>query len=158
MKLDRAQKRARLGEHLPGFPGYDVLNYREMDRQFRRLLAGEVEKVRDRLARLLAGGVPPPLHAPVAAALRETVALRDRLLPSSTAEDGDGPPDEERVLDLDLALLDRVAALFSPLDWMEAAVGGAELQAPLNLLREGVRAAADLFEQRARLLAKPSGT
>lgn len=155
MKTDREQKRARLGQHLPDFPGYSALNLGETDLQLRRLLAGEMEKVRDRLADCIAGGRVGHLRGEFAEALRASARLKERFLPTGeerrqTREISAG--EEERLFDLDLALLERVAALHSPLDRVETAASAADLESSLALFTEGVAEAEELFRRRESLL------
>ena len=160
MKLDREQKKARLGEHIPGFPGYRNINTGETDLQLRRLLTGEMEKVRDRLAEFIAGAELGELHERFAIALRITAALKADFWPR-----GKRPSlrrevplqEEERLLDLDLALLEKVAALHTPIDRLEGAGSVTELENALEQLREGLAEIGDLFRQRGEILAARRG-
>jgi hypothetical protein len=157
MKLDREQKKARMGDHIPGFPGYRNINPGETDLQLRRLLAGEMEKVRDRLAEFIAGADLGDLQERFALALRITAALKADFWPRGKrpAVRREIPHlDEERLLDLDLALLEKIAALHTPLDRLEATGSPAELEKALEWLREGLMELGELFRQRGEILAE----
>lgn len=156
MKRDLGHKRARMGEHVPGFVGYSDVDHFETDLLLRRHLAAEVEKVRDRLAEFIAAGqFPAPAREKLALCLRTTAFLKDEMTPSV---DEEKPPpslserDEERLLDFDLALLEKIAALNSPLDMMEAASGTRELLEAAGLFDEGLAEVDDLYRQRRQVL------
>jgi hypothetical protein len=158
MKNDRlGHKRAKMGEHVPGFSGYSAVNYLETDLLLRRHLAGEVEKIRDRLADFLASGqFSVHVREKLAMCLRTAAYLKDELVPSPDEDrrlDTLSARDEERLLDFDLALLEKVASLHSPLDMMEAAPGTRELLEAADLFDEGLAEVDDLFRERRRILA-----
>ncbi|MFA5517497.1 MAG: hypothetical protein WDA20_14565 [Desulfuromonadales bacterium] len=155
MKRDREQKRTILGEHLPDFPGYRAIDQGETDLQLRRYLAGEMEKVRDRLAAFIAGGELGDCRQAFAEALRKVAALKEKFIPPAraVAETQELPAeDEERLLDLDIALLDKVAALHTPIDRMESAAAATELRSALEQFCEGLAEASHLFRQRGEIL------
>ena len=68
------------------------------------------------------------------------------------ASSGLAPAEEERLLDFDLVLLDKVAALHSPLDLMEAAVSPEATAETLEVFDEGLAEVDDLFQARRRML------
>jgi hypothetical protein len=156
MKSDLGHKKAKMGEHVPGFAGYGAVSYLETDLLLRRHLAAEVEKVRDRLADFIAGGqFSDPVREKLAMCLRTAAFLKDELTPS--ADEQILPPflserDEERLLDFDLALLEKVASLHTPLDMMEAASASRELLEAADLFDEGLAEVDDLYRQRRRIL------
>jgi hypothetical protein len=153
MEIDRRHKTARLGEHVPGFRGYGSGHYRETDLQLRRVLAGEMEKVRDRLAAFLAGRELGERQEDFAVALRETAALKDELAPPEGAAETEAPEEEESLLDFDLALLENIAALNTPLERLERARSGADLDGGLEQYLLGLAEIFRLFRRRSRLLA-----
>ncbi len=160
MKHDREQKRAILGRHLPGFPGYRSTNQGETDLQLRRYLVAQMEVVRDRLAGFIAGRNLGDLQRPFGNLLREIAALKESFLalPQTPALMRDlAAEEEENLLDLDIALLDKVAALHTPIDRMEAAAAAAELQSALEQFGEGLAEAKHLFSRRAEILAGKGG-
>jgi hypothetical protein len=157
MKNDQlGHKRAKMGEHVPGFAGYSAINYLETDLLLRRHLAGEVEKIRDRLADFLASGrFSEQVREKLAMCLRTAAYLKDELVPSPDEDRGMdtlSAREEERLLDFDLALMEKVASLNSPLDMMEAAPGTRELLEAADLFDEGLAEVDDLFRQRRQLL------
>lgn len=153
MEIDRRHKTARLGEHVPGFRGYGSGHYRETDLQLRRVLAGEMEKVRDRLAAFIAGTELGERQDDFAGALRETAALKDELSPPEGATAPDVPDDEENLLDFDLALLENIAALNTPMERLERAGTGADLDGGLEQYLLGLAEIFRLFRRRSRLLS-----
>ncbi len=154
MKSDLGRKRARLGEHVPDWKGYDAINYRETDLQVCRVLAGEAEKVRDRLAALIASASDlGEQHEDFSSALRQTARFKDDIQPDSAdRQQARSLPSEhhEGLLDLDLAFVESVAALHSLIDRMEVAAGPKDRTAALTLYLEGLREADELLRKRER--------
>lgn len=155
MNRDFKRKRASLGEKIPGFAGYDGEQTLETDLLLRRHLAAEMEKVRDRLADFAAGlPLEGAAREPLGQALRMTAFLKEELAPHPPEGLGAAPaaPEEERLLDFDLALLEKVAGLHTPLDRMEAAGKREELLRALALYEEGLAEVEELFEKRREVL------
>lgn len=151
MEIDRRHKSARLEEHVPGFRGYGTRHYRDTDLQLRRVLASELEKVRDRLAAFLAGAELGERRDGFAASLRETAAIKDELS-TDDFQPVEAPEEEECLLDFDLALLENIARLHTPLDRLEGASSGADLDGGLEQYLLGLAEIVRLFRQRSRLL------
>lgn len=157
MKFDLKAKTESLKERIPGFAGYRAVHHLEADLLLRRFLAGEVEKVRDRLADFIAaGGFSEELREKLGLSLRSTAFLKAEVTPGAAAE-GElehlAPVDEERLLDFDLALEEKVAGLHSLLDAMEAAEEPEGLVRALELFDEGLAEVDDLFRLRREVLA-----
>ncbi len=156
MKLDPRHKTERLGEHIPGFQGYRAVRHGETDLLLRRHLSAEVEKVRDRLADFIARREPGgELHGKLAATLKTIAFLKDEIVSSGDLSGGGrvlSVEGEERLLDYDLVLLDKVAGLHSPLDEMEWAKAPEEIERALEVLDEGVAEVDELFRQRLTIL------
>ncbi len=156
MKSDLGHKKAKMGEHLPGFAGYGAVSYLETDLLLRRHLAAEVEKVRDRLADfIVAGQFSDPVREKLSMCLRTAAFLKDELTPSADEEmprPSFSDRDEERLLDFDLALLEKVAALHTPLDMLEVASATGELLQAADMFDEGLAEIDDLYRQRGRIL------
>jgi hypothetical protein len=112
--------------------------------------------VRDRLADFMAAGRhPEELREKLACSLKTTAFLKDEVTPvagESPAAAGLAPVDEERLLDFDLVLLDKVAALHSQVDLMEAAASPEALAAALEIFDEGLAETDDIFQARRLLL------
>ncbi|OEU69804.1 MAG: hypothetical protein BA864_00410 [Desulfuromonadales bacterium C00003093] len=157
MAFDLRQKAERLGRHIPGFQGYREHHCFETDLLLRRYLAGEVEKVHDRLADFIAGrSCDAGLREKLRLSLRTLAFLRDEINPMRAGGPEEVVPadarNEELLLDFDFSLLDKVAGLHSPLDGMEQALSDEGIKAELDLLDEGVAEADDLFRLRGRIL------
>jgi len=156
MKLDREHKKQKLGTHIPGFAGYGTVHHVETDLLLRRYLANKIGEVRDRLADFIAAGHhPEDLRQKLAFSLKTAAFLKDELTPVSgeiLAEPGLAPQDEERLLDFDLVLLDKVAALQSHLDLMEAVSSPEALLETLEIFDEGLAEVDDLFQERRQML------
>jgi hypothetical protein len=156
MKRALRHKTAKLGEHIPGFVGYETGYTPETDLLLRRHLAAEIEKVRDRLADFLASRkIVGAARENFAQALRTAAFLKETLTPRPGQEEGAkpvSPREEERLLDFDLALLEKVAGLNTPLDMMEAVGETAELLRALALFEEGLAEVDDLFRKRREIL------
>ena len=158
MKLDPQHKAQKLGAHVPGFRGYAPPHAMQTDLLLRRHLVGELGKVRDRLADLIAAhGEGGELHEPLAECLRRLATLKDEIAPVAGPEEkpvGAGPTDEERLIEFDLLLLDKLAALHTPLDEMEWSRQEALAQA-LRSLEEGINQLTVLYRRRREVLFPP---
>lgn len=156
MKLDREHKTQKLGTHIPGFVGYGAVHHVETDLLLRRYLANKIGEVRDRLADFIAAGhYPEELRQKLAFSLRTAAFLKEEVTPASS----EVPPvpgltqlDEERLLDFDLVLLDKVAALHSQLDLMEAVPSSEAMAEALDIFDEGLAEVDDLFQARRQVL------
>ncbi|WP_305044602.1 hypothetical protein [Geoalkalibacter sp.] len=120
MKRDRQGKVEFIGGHIPEFLGYRAIDHGQTDRLLRHYLAGRLAGVRDRLADFIAGlGEEGVRRVELAEALRRLARQRERLLLDSE-EKAAAPAvrldEDEALLDFDLNLLDKVAALDSALD------------------------------------------
>jgi len=158
MKLDREHKAQKLGTHIPGYIGYGaVVHYLETDLLLRRFLATKIAEVRDRLADFIAAGnYPETLREKLSFSLKTTAFLKSEIAAvSAEVEAGRGlvPEDEERLLDFDLVLLDKVAALHGQLDLLEAAASPEARAESLQIYDEGLAEVDDLFQAR-RLVFK----
>ena len=155
MKLDREHKAQKMGEHIPGFAGYHAVHHFETDLLLRRYLASKLGEVRDRLADFIAtGSHPQELREKLACSLKAIALLMAEVSTTGaevTAGTGLSPVDEERLLDFDLVLLDKVAALRSQLDLLEAASGQEAIAAALELLAAGLAEVDEIFQARRRL-------
>jgi hypothetical protein len=160
MKLDREHKTQKLGSHIPGFVGYGAVHHVETDLLLRRYLAAKIGEVRDRLADFIAAGrYPEELRQKLAFSLRTAAFLKEEVAPpagEARAESGLAPLDEERLLDFDLVLLDKVAALHSQLDLLEAMPSPEAMAEAIDLFDEGLAEVDDLFQERRRLLRSPA--
>lgn len=156
MKLDREHKTQKLGSHIPGFVGYGAIHHVETDLLLRRHLANKIGEVRDRLADFIAAGhYPEALRQKLAYSLRTAAFLKEEVTPAPgevPAGPGLSPRDEERLLDFDLVLLDKIAALHSQLDLMEAASSPEVMAEVLNIFDEGLAEVDDLFQERRQVL------
>jgi len=156
MKLDRQHKAQKLGTHVPGFIGYGGIHHAETDLLLRRFLAARIGEVCDRLADFIAAGkYPPELRQKLGFSLRTAAFLKEEIAPVSgeaPAPSGPGSTDEERLLDFDLVLLDKVAALGSQLERIEASASLEDLGAALEFFDEGLAEVDDLFQERRAVL------
>jgi len=156
MKLDREHKTQKLGTHIPGFVGYGAVHHVETDLLLRRYLASKIGEVRDRLADFIAAGRhPEELRQKLALSLRTTAFLKEEVTPASgevSTVPGLTRQDEERLLDFDLVLLDKVAALHSQLDLMEAMTSPEAMAEALDIFDEGLAEVEDLFQARRQVL------
>jgi hypothetical protein len=156
MKLDREHKTQKLGSHIPGFVGYGAVHHVETDLLLRRHLANKIGEVRDRLADFIAAGqYPEELRQKLAFSLRTAAFLKEEVTPASgevPAGPGLTQQDEERLLDFDLVLLDKVAALHSQLDLMEAVPSPEAMAEALEIFDEGLAEVDDLFQERRQVL------
>jgi len=156
MKLDREHKTQKMGTHIPGFVGYGAVHHVETDLLLRRYLAIKIGEVRDRLADFIAAGRhPEELQQKLAFSLRTAAFLKEEVTPASSevpAVPGLTPSEEERLLDFDLVLLDKVAALLSQLDLMEAVLAPEAMAAALDVFDEGLAEVDDLFQERRQVL------
>lgn len=156
MKRDFTHKQEKLARLVPGFVGYTPVHLLKTDYLLRRFLAGKMEEVRDRLAEFVAARreemeVPEELTL----SLRTAAFLKEEVTPRQE-EVGEerpfSPLDEERLLDFDLALLDKVAGLRALVDAMEAAGTEAALRLALEAFDEGLAEVDDLFRLRRQVL------
>jgi hypothetical protein len=156
MKLDREHKTQKLGSHIPGFVGYGAIHHVETDLLLRRHLANKIGEVRDRLADFIAAGhYPEELRQKLAFSLRTAAFLKEEVTPAPgevPAGPGLAPQDEERLLDFDLVLLDKIAALHSQLDLMEAATSPEAMAEVLDIFDEGLAEVDDRFQERRQVL------
>ncbi len=156
MKFDREHKAQQLGGHIPGFVGYGAVHYLETDLLLRRFLVGRIAEVRDRLADLLAAGRhPDELREKLALSLKTIAFLKEEIAPNASSPAPGlaiSAQAEERLFDFDLVLLDKVAALQSELDRMEAAPSPEAALQALEVFDEGLAEVDDLFRMRHRLL------
>jgi len=116
-----------------------------------------IGEVRDRLADFIAAGTyPQVLQEKLSYSLKAIAFLKAEVSPVG-AEISSGSRlsllDEERLLDFDLVLLDKVAALHSQIDQMEAAAAPDAILAALDLFDEGLAEVDDFFQER-RLIFK----
>lgn len=156
MKLDREHKKQKLEAHIPGFVGYGAVHHAETDLLLRRYLANLIGEVRDRLADFIAAGTyPQVLQEKLSYSLKTIAFLKAEVSPGA-AEISAGsrlsPVAEERLLDFDLVLLDKVASLHSQIDQMEAAAAPETIMAALDLFDEGLAEVDDFFQERRKLL------
>ncbi|WP_221249453.1 hypothetical protein [Desulfuromonas versatilis] len=157
MKNDLAHKTAILGRHVPGFLGYSAISYRETDRLLCRHLARELEKVRDRLADFIASGrAGEGLAEDLGALLQQTARVKAEVARGQLPAQA-GPwlssSDEERLVDFDFALLDKIVALHTPLERMEAAAAVEEVERAAALYRQGLLELEALFRERGQVLS-----
>lgn len=156
MKSDREHKAQKLGTHIPGFIGYGSIHYIETDLQLRRFLADRIGEVRDRLADFIAAGShPDELRQKLGFSLKTTAFLKEEIAPAAAGRRESLEPVqamEERLLDFDLVLLDKVAALHSQIDRMEAAGEEEALFRALEIFDEGLAEVDDIFQERRRIL------
>jgi len=157
METGSKAKTERLARRIPGFAGYRAVHYSGTDWLLRRFLSAELEKVRDRLADFIAGGeFPSEIKERLGLSLRTAAFLKDELTPGGREERRQSEPlspdQEERLLELDIALDEKIAALHTPLDAMESAADPAGLNLALNVFDEGLAEVDDLFRLRSRTL------
>ena len=157
MRTDTRSKTERFAKRIPGFSGYRAVHFSGADWLLRRFLCAEVEKVRDRLAEFIAGGdFPPEIKDKLGLSLRTVAYLKDELTPGGREERREveplGPDEEERLLDFDLALDEKIAALHTPVDLMESASDSTGLSRTLEMFDEGLAEVDDLFRLRGRVL------
>lgn len=156
MKLDREHKAQKLGDRIPGFVGYGAIHHVETDLLLRRYLASRIGEARDRLADFIAArSHPEELRQKLAFSLKTTAFLKDEITPVAgewPAVSGLAATEEERLLDFDLVLLDKVAALHSQLDLMEAAPSPEAITEALDIFDEGLAEVDDLFQERRQVL------
>jgi hypothetical protein len=152
---DPAFKKSKLFEKIAGFAGYGGRHALETDWQLRKYLAAELEKVRDRLVQIMANrSQPDPLQEQFGYSLKTVAYLKAELAPAKGREvfTEDRPPEnEDRLLNADLLLLEKVEALHTPLDTIETAASSPRSAEALNLFDEGLAEVDDLFRLRRRL-------
>lgn len=157
MTAERKAKTDQLAKRVPGFVGYHAQHHLETDWLLRRFLAGQIEKVRDRLADFIAASdLPADLRDRLGSSLRTVARIKDEVTPGKEEEPRREPlsaEGEERLLDLDLALEDKVAALNTPLDALESAGDPAGMNRAAQFFEEGLAEVEALFRQRLGVLA-----
>ena len=154
MRQEIGHKRERLGAHVPGFLGYSAIHYLETDRVLRRHLCALLRDVRDRLAGVLSDWPAAAADRPLLARALRALAALQRNVSAAAGSPAAGPPrgaDEERLLDLDLVLLDKVAGLQTPIEALSAGVLTAQEGAAL--VDEAIRELSGLWGRRTLLLA-----
>jgi hypothetical protein len=159
MRTEDKTNTERLARRIPGFAGYRAVHASGADWLLRRFLSAEVEKVRDRLAELIAGGeFSPELKDKMGLSLRAVAFLKDELTPGRREERREEEPlrpaEEERLLDLDIALDEKIAALHAPLDAMESATDPEGLNLALAVFDEGLAEVDDLFRMRSMVFRR----
>jgi hypothetical protein len=155
-------KKTRLLKKIPGFAGYGSRHGQETDWQLRKYLAGELRKVGDRLADIMINRPEPdPLREKFSFSLKTLAYLKVELTPVEVEE---GPAKglsreaEEHLLDADLLLLEKVEALHSLLDLLEAADSPDRTEEALNLFDEGLAEVDDMFQLRRQLFRERTST
>jgi hypothetical protein len=149
VKPDPIFKKSKLTEKVAGFVGYAPQHIAQTDWQMRKYLAGELEKVRDRLVHIMVNrSEPDPLQEKFGYSLKTLAYLKEELAEELSAES------EDRLLDADLILLEKVEALHTPLDMTEAADSTDRTAEALDLFDEGLAEVDDLFQKRCRLYQK----
>lgn len=158
MTAEHETKTDQLAKQIPGFRGYRAVQELETDWLLRRFLSGEVEKVRDRLADFIAAShQAADFGDRLGRNLRTVARLKNEIAPDKEEKQLREPLSEEKeeqLLDLDIALVDRVAALHTPLDGMELAADPEAMEQAMQQFEEGLKEAADLFSQRQEMLAE----
>lgn len=162
VKPKLAVKKTKLLKKIPRYAGYDSHYCSETDWQLRKYLAGELEKVRDRLADIMINRPEPdPLREKFGYSLKTLAYLKVELTPAKIEEEPTNslaPEDEEHLLDADLILLEKVEGLHTPLDLIEIADSLGRIEEALNLFDEGLAEVDDLFQLRRRLCQKGTRT
>lgn len=155
MRPDLTLKKTKLEKKITGFAGYDSQRCSEADWQLRKHVADELEKVRDRLADIM---INRPEHDPLGEnfsySLKTLAYVKAEVSPADIEEieaKGLSQQDEERLLDADLILLEKVAGLHTPLDLLERTDSQEHTKKALNLFDEGLAEMDDLFQLRCRL-------
>lgn len=162
MKRELAVKMKRLLKEISGFAGDDSHYCAETDWQLRKYLAGELEKVRDRLAEIMINRPDPdPLREKFGYSLKTLAYLKAELSPENIEKGlakGLSLANEEQLLDADLLLLEKVEGLHTPLDSIEVADSLGRIEKALNLFDEGLAEVDDLFQLRRRLFQEETRT
>lgn len=152
MQKDRHHKIEKIGRHIPDFPGYRAVNLGETDRQLRHFLHRRLDDICSRLQDategLPCGGAP---YQALSDCLERLEAIGQRLEdPSSQqATSHASREQEEMLLDFDLNLLDKAAALSTAVDDISRQGGGPSTQTLLTSLIEDLE---DLLQRRAQLM------
>jgi len=158
MTAEHETKTDQLAKQIPGFRGYRAVHDLETDWLLRRFLGGEVEKVRDQLADFIAASQQPADFGDrLGRNLRTVARLKNEIAPAKGEKQLREPVSEEKeeqLLDLDMALVDRVAALHTPLDGMELAADPEAMEQAMQMFEEGLKEVEDLFIQRQEMLAE----
>jgi hypothetical protein len=152
MQKDRHLKIEKIGHHIPEFPGYRAVNFDETDRQLRHFLHRRLDEIRDDLREsiegLPSGGAP---RQALGDCLRQLEEIGKRLEePLSPQTEASATRDqEEALLDFDLNLLDKTAALSTAVGDISRLGGGPATQTLLTSLIEDLE---DLLHQRAKIV------
>jgi len=155
VKPDPIFKKSKLREKVAGFVGYAPQHIAQTDWQMRKYLAGELEKVRDRLVHIMVNrSAPDPLQEKFGYSLKTLAYLKAELFPDKRGKELAeelSAESEDRLLDADLILLEKVEALHTPLDMTEAADSTDRTAEALDLFDEGLAEVDDFFQKRCRL-------
>ncbi|KIH76201.1 hypothetical protein GFER_11180 [Geoalkalibacter ferrihydriticus DSM 17813] len=153
MKRDRHPKIEIIGRHVPEFPGYRAIHHLETDRLLRHFLSGRLGEIRERLADFVAGLPEGGPRAALSESLRRLAQIKATLVEADSQQAGSisvSPEKEEALLDFDLNLLDKTAALAGAVDGIDREGGGPNMQALLAGLLEDLE---ELLKKRQTLLA-----
>ncbi len=152
MQKDRHLKIEKIGRHIPEFPGYRAVNFNETDRQLRHFLRRRLSDIRDGLRESIEGlpcaGMPRQALADCLQRLEEIGQRLEEPL-SPQAEASATHEQEEALLDFDLNLLDKTAALSTAVDDISRQGGGPATQTLITSLIEDLE---DLLQQRAKIV------
>ncbi len=150
MKLDLFNKRHMLGRHISGFPESNAIDYCQTDRLLRLHLAEEIALLCEGLT-----DVSASLGERKVQTLNRLNQLRVQIGEDDWQEEfcksEFSAHDEERLLDFDLVLLERIAGLKSCLSELQSVGGVGEFNALFELFEQGVAEALELMEKRTRL-------
>jgi hypothetical protein len=162
VKPELSEKKMRLLKKIHGFAGYGSRHGQETDWQLRKYLAGELGMVGDRLADIMVNRPDSdPLREKFSFSLKTLAYLKVELTPAEIEKvpaAGFPPEDEERLLDADLLLLEKVECLNSLLDLLEAADSPDRTEEALNLFDEGLAEVDDMFQLRRQLFRERTST
>ncbi len=151
MQKDRHLKIEKIGHHIPEFPGYRAVNFNETDRQLRHFLHRRLDEIRDDLREsiegLPSGGAPRQALADCLKRLEEIGKRLEEPL-SSQAEASATRDQEEALLDFDLNLLDKTAALSTAVGDISRQGGGPATQTLITSLIEDLE---DLLQRRVKM-------
>ncbi len=152
MQKDRHPKIEKIGHHIPEFPGYRAVNFNETDRQLRHFLHRRLDEIRGDLREsiegLPSGGAP---RQALGDCLKRLEGLGKRLEEplAPQAEASATGDQEEALLDFDLNLLDKTAALSTAVGDISRQGGGPATQTLLTSLIEDLE---ELLKQRAKIV------
>ncbi|WP_429886187.1 hypothetical protein [Geoalkalibacter halelectricus] len=152
MKKDRHPKIESIGRHIPEFPGYRAIHHLETDRLLRHFLATRLGHIRDRLADFISGLPDGAPRLALSQSLDQLQQARKRLVGADLPhadKSAVSAEEEEALLDFDLNLLDKTAALAGAMDGIDREGGGPNTQALLAALVQDLE---DLLDKRKALL------